>query len=792
MQQPCILDQADIIDDILPFTYSDYIVAIEQVVARLKEVSGVLSIAKYGSVNTPGISDIDMLIVCEDAAYYSVCKEARKVIHHITHGSYLFYHQIFVLPVSLVPVRNIFFVETFDETCSVLWGDASCMCSQEFPSLQIRTLTRRLWNNAARGVLKGLPEQKSMRSLLLLLKVFAWQSALNVRLSGNIDLERDVIKSVRMWRENIISAPKSERCTLLVSAFESVLHEWEQSEAFLGTPSKEALSIFSKAVQEIQTCARFVAGDPNALFLRNGRGIFPSPFAIMHSDDIATQYNEIGSTYTTEKSAFSQQYSDVSGDVLFSMIGSPLTGQRILDVGCGTGDDLARIAKEGALAFGIDASKEMIALAHTRHPELTQLFVQPMQCTTFDDAFFDMIISKYVLHYAQNLEEVFRELHRILRPGGTLVFLVSHPLHDFTLIDEKEYQQQEIIRMPLFGKEVFAEFPSHIFSEYLTPFVLQNFDVCSFREGPDAESMCREKKSGAKMPHFFSIKLKKKDKAQVAQFENKVNYTPYHLLERSNISFADWAKDKHYYNGLSFLFEETCPRSILTHQEVDFLVSVVREYKGEPKSFLDIACGAGRHDRLLSKKGYTVFGVDASKELLNRAKTIDTETTYRHGDMRTFDVDGTFDCVFCLWDAYPYLSQEKDMHAFLAQCAKHLQPGGILILESRNFAKPCSRELEWKEFDVDPYHVRMCARRKTILEDRVHEGIFTFFIHNTQTDEHTVFLDQELIRTYHHTEVEMLLNQHQFALLKVYGEYDTQEHFQEEQSTCQIIVARKH
>ena len=510
MQQPCILDQADIIDDILPFTYSDYIVAIEQVVARLKEVSGVLSIAKYGSVNTPGISDIDMLIVCEDAAYYSVCKEARKVIHHITHGSYLFYHQIFVLPVSLVPVRNIFFVETFDETCSVLWGDASCMCSPEFPSLQIRTLTRRLWNNAARGVLKGLPEQKSMRSLLLLLKVFAWQSALNARLSGNIDLERDVIKSVRMWRENIIAAPASERSALIAAAFERVVDEWKQSEILLGTPSQGAVLHFQKVVKEVQTCASRIAGDPDALFIKDGRGIFPSPLELLQSDDITTQYNSIGSAYTKVKSAFLQKSSNVSSRVLFSMLGTSFAEKKILDAGCGTGDDLARMAKEGGIVFGIDTSHNMIDLARIEHPELWNLSVQNMESTTFEDQSFDIIISKYALHYAKNPVDVFTEWQRILKPNGLLYVLVSHPLHEFTLKKKRVYSASEEITFPLFRELLTARFPSHTFAQYLSDEVLEQFSVCAFREGPVGRSLNSNSAIPEETPYFFALKLRKK------------------------------------------------------------------------------------------------------------------------------------------------------------------------------------------------------------------------------------------------------------------------------------------
>ncbi len=102
-------------------------------------------------------------------------------------------------------------------------------------------------------------------------------------------------------------------------------------------------------------------------------------------------------------------------------------GERVLDVGCGTGD-LALAAKaavgETGIVYGIDASSEMITKAKHK-ADLKAIDVKfqigVIEKLDFPDNEFDVVLSSFMLHHlpdnelkAQGLAEVFR----ILRPGG--------------------------------------------------------------------------------------------------------------------------------------------------------------------------------------------------------------------------------------------------------------------------------------------------------------------------------------------------------------------------------------
>ncbi|GMA16404.1 methyltransferase domain-containing protein [Deinococcus metallilatus] len=97
---------------------------------------------------------------------------------------------------------------------------------------------------------------------------------------------------------------------------------------------------------------------------------------------------------------------------------APQAGESVLDLGCGTGELSAQIARSGARVTGVDASADMIAGARARHPGVT-FEVQNAHQPTYR-AEFDAVFSNAALHWMRPLPAVFSNLHAALRPGGRL------------------------------------------------------------------------------------------------------------------------------------------------------------------------------------------------------------------------------------------------------------------------------------------------------------------------------------------------------------------------------------
>jgi ubiquinone/menaquinone biosynthesis C-methylase UbiE len=103
-------------------------------------------------------------------------------------------------------------------------------------------------------------------------------------------------------------------------------------------------------------------------------------------------------------------------------------GDRILDVGCGTGYFArmlsATVGADGAVV-GIDAAPEMIdhAISQTRSGANTSFDVASASALPFPDSSFDVVVSSLTMHHLAPADQLpaIQEMRRVLRPGGTLL-----------------------------------------------------------------------------------------------------------------------------------------------------------------------------------------------------------------------------------------------------------------------------------------------------------------------------------------------------------------------------------
>ncbi|MDX2040732.1 MAG: methyltransferase domain-containing protein [Acidobacteriota bacterium] len=117
---------------------------------------------------------------------------------------------------------------------------------------------------------------------------------------------------------------------------------------------------------------------------------------------------------------YDQKHSFVTkyGEDLLSLLDAR-PGERILDVGCGSGHLTKQIADTGAEVVGLDSSPEMIATAQAAYPTL-KFLVADASDFSFDQPF-DAIFSNAALHWVARAEEAVICMARALKPGGRFV-----------------------------------------------------------------------------------------------------------------------------------------------------------------------------------------------------------------------------------------------------------------------------------------------------------------------------------------------------------------------------------
>ncbi len=92
-------------------------------------------------------------------------------------------------------------------------------------------------------------------------------------------------------------------------------------------------------------------------------------------------------------------------------------GTRVLDVGCGTGELLARLVRDGAVATGVDPSPPMAARARADNPGVPVADGDAEHLPFADDAF-DVVLALNVVHLADDTAAALAEISRVLAPGG--------------------------------------------------------------------------------------------------------------------------------------------------------------------------------------------------------------------------------------------------------------------------------------------------------------------------------------------------------------------------------------
>lgn len=107
-----------------------------------------------------------------------------------------------------------------------------------------------------------------------------------------------------------------------------------------------------------------------------------------------------------------------------------LSGKAVLDLGCGYGWHCKYATDRGAAsALGIDQSVRMIGEAQRRNAaDGIEYRICSIHDYDYPENCYDLVVSNLVLHYIEDLEEVYRLVHKTLKPGGTFLFNIEHPI----------------------------------------------------------------------------------------------------------------------------------------------------------------------------------------------------------------------------------------------------------------------------------------------------------------------------------------------------------------------------
>jgi len=163
--------------------------------------------------------------------------------------------------------------------------------------------------------------------------------------------------------------------------------------------------------------------------------------------DTKRQYGEVDvrEQFGKTAAAYVSSATHASGEDLERLVAvaAPRSTERALDLGCGVGHTLRRIAPQVSFAVGADATFEMMQAGRASVvTALNAAFVQSdASALPFAAATFDVVTCRLAAHHFHDAASAFREVARVLRPGGRFVLVDNYAPDDpalDTFINELE------------------------------------------------------------------------------------------------------------------------------------------------------------------------------------------------------------------------------------------------------------------------------------------------------------------------------------------------------------------
>ena len=143
------------------------------------------------------------------------------------------------------------------------------------------------------------------------------------------------------------------------------------------------------------------------------------------------------------------RYSEYASWMPATMGFDQFAGAHLLEIGCGMGSDLMQFARGGAICTGIDITPRSIEITRHRFALYAlggNFILSDGERLPFPSESFDVVYSNGVLHHTPDTVGAIREIHRVLRPGGTAKVMLYHR-------NSLNYWVEIVLRRGLLGAE---------------------------------------------------------------------------------------------------------------------------------------------------------------------------------------------------------------------------------------------------------------------------------------------------------------------------------------------------
>ena len=163
-------------------------------------------------------------------------------------------------------------------------------------------------------------------------------------------------------------------------------------------------------------------------------------------------------------------------------------------------------------------------------------------------------------------------------------------------------------------------------------------------------------------------------------------------------------------------------------REAEEIHKLLQEVHPQAKKILDVACGTGEHAKQLARRcGYEVDGLDLNPDFVEIACAKHPPGRFVLANMVDFDMFSTYDVVMCLFGSIGYATSLDDMTGALTCFARHLSPGGVILVE------PWFAPEDWHDpktfvWTADDFDLKVCRMSLSGRERRISTIHFHYLV----------------------------------------------------------------
>jgi SAM-dependent methyltransferase len=208
--------------------------------------------------------------------------------------------------------------------------------------------------------------------------------------------------------------------------------------------------------------------------------------------------------------------------------------------------------------------------------------------------------------------------------------------------------------------------------------------------------------------------------------------------------------------------------------EAEYVANLIREFNPEAQNILELGSGTGIHASLLARMGFSVHGIERSREMYTRSLALSDKQnskygrlTFTQGDIREIRLDKSFDAVIALFHVISYQTTNKDLLDTFATASHHLKPGGIFIFDIWYGPAVLTQRPEVRIKRMSDEIIEVTRLAEPVLhpsENRVDVN-YHIFVRDRSTGTVKELKETHEMRYFFKPEIAIIANQSRFAIL---------------------------